>query len=281
MGPGAITSTTVPRPGINLAAAEGGKWSSAHEELLQRASCDVWLLTEVSAEIKLAGYHHHFGREPMAPNRHWAAVLSRDPFDRLDDPHPASAACEVGGTTYCSSVLPWRTSGAGFPWRGASLGARMRAALDELRPRLTVRSLVWGGDWNQSLLGPNFAGSAEGRTHLTHCLTYPGLQSPVAGLSHQLPDAGLTIDHVAVGFKVPVTATFRVPATLATRLYRITTPTSSYWSRTIPWDSGRHADGIIRGGRARSARPGITNSSSSRWRAFHAPTQTWQRQPAS
>jgi len=65
-------------------------------------------------------------------------------------------------------------------------------------------ALVWGGDWNQSLTGPDWAGSSAGRRNVADTLSALELQSPVAGHSHQLTGHS-TIDHVAVGYGVPVT----------------------------------------------------------------------------
>ena len=57
--------------------------------------------------------------------------------------------------------------------------------------------LVWGGDWNQSLGGPERAGSKAGRRDLLSALQELRLNVPTAGLSHHLSDL-LTIDHIAL-----------------------------------------------------------------------------------
>ena len=112
--------------------------------------------------------------------------------------HPASAAAVVDGTTYVSSILPWAGSGGKDPWNGVDHPARVVSTLKVLAPFLhEQKHLVWGGDWNHSLAGPERAGSAAGRMHLLALVDDLGLCVPTAGLSHHLTGL-LSIDHVAV-----------------------------------------------------------------------------------
>jgi hypothetical protein len=76
--------------------------------------------------------------------------------------------------------------------------ARVASTLKLLAPFLHERTdLVWGGDWNHSLAGPERAGSRAGRMDLLALVEDLGLCVPTAGLSHHL--AGLlSIDHVAL-----------------------------------------------------------------------------------
>jgi hypothetical protein len=85
-----------------------GQWSMAHDVFMQKQACDVWLLTEVPGDISLQGYTQHLSQEIMLKGKHWAGVFSLLPLRLvpLDDPHPASAAAIVGGTTFVSSILP-------------------------------------------------------------------------------------------------------------------------------------------------------------------------------
>ena len=107
-------------------------------------------------------------------------------------------AAVVRGTTYVSSILPWAGSGGEDPWNGVDHPARVVSTLKVLAPFLKdQKHLVWGGDWNHSLSGPERAGSRAGRLDLLALLDTLGLCVPTAGLSHHL--AGLlSIDHVAV-----------------------------------------------------------------------------------
>jgi hypothetical protein len=179
-----------------------GRWQSGWLELLLDADCDVWLLTEVNERIELPGYDRHLGEARMRARCHWAGVYSRIPLTPLPDPHVASAAAEVDGVTYCSTVLPWRGSGGEPTWpgagpRGEQHSGRMRFALDHLLDQLPSTNLVWGGDWNQALEGAEWAGSLEGRRHLQAAIDTLGLQVPTAHLPHRL-DGHQSIDHIGV-----------------------------------------------------------------------------------
>jgi hypothetical protein len=186
-----------------------GTWGDLHQELLLKSECDVWLLTEVRTDVELGGYHRHLTEAFMADGRHWSGIFSRDPISALADPHPASAAGVISGTTYCSSVLPWRSCGSDEPWKGARHADKMMAVLDDLHSLWASDELVWGGDWNQTLLGPDWAGSAGGREHVIESMAELGLQVPTAGLSHQIHGHG-SIDHIAVGPAKPVASVERV-----------------------------------------------------------------------
>lgn len=176
-----------------------GRWTPRHEGALRAQACDVWLLTEVPTSASMDGYVVHATAGLMAPRRHWAAVAARKDLAPLPtaDPHPASAALVVDGLTYCSSVLPWRSSGGEHPWRGTSVVERTAYALGELTAALPAERLVWGGDWNHALDGPELTGSRAGREAIRSAVARLGLTVVTAGLSHRLDGRG-TIDHVAV-----------------------------------------------------------------------------------
>lgn len=116
-------------------------------------ACDLWLLTEVSTLVDLAGFTIHRTLDQMQPGRHWAAVAARAPLTALPDPHPASAAARVSGLTVCSSVLPWPSAGPDEPWLGSTQAERTEAVVTEVAARLAEAAsgpVVWGGDWNQA-----------------------------------------------------------------------------------------------------------------------------------
>jgi endonuclease/exonuclease/phosphatase family metal-dependent hydrolase len=185
-----------------------GTWNMAGwlkpgwQDLLLSAECDVWLLTEVNESVELPGYVAHYGEARMAARRHWAAIFSRAPLTPLPDPHVASAAAVVGGTTYCSSILPWRSSGGEPTWPGAEAprnlhSGRTRHAVDLLLRGLPRHDLVWGGDWNHALSGDEWAGTKGGRGHVLAAVEELGLHVPTAELPHRL-NGLLSIDHIAV-----------------------------------------------------------------------------------
>lgn len=185
-----------------------GRWSPAHRDLLTAQDCDVWLLTEVRIDTDLPGYHAHLTKAQMAPGRRWAGVLSRSPLTPLPDPHAASARAVVDGVTFCSTVLPWRSCGP-VPWGEGTHAERTARALDTLVGNLPRNDLVWGGDWNHSLVGPEWAGSKAGRAHLEGALEELGLQVTTRDLPHRIDGVG-TIDHIAVSREATVVDARRV-----------------------------------------------------------------------
>jgi hypothetical protein len=186
-----------------------GRWKPEHEALMVAADCDVWLLTEVNECVELAGYHKHLSAGLVNTKRRWAGVFSRRPLTALPDPHWASAAAAIDGTTYCSTVLPWRGCGAAWPGRGHA--QQTESVLAELVDQLLTRSLVWGGDWNHSLAGDECAGTKGGRAHLLAAVEKLGLQVPTAELPLHI-DGYFSIDHIAVPADRGVRAATRLPA---------------------------------------------------------------------
>ena len=174
-----------------------GRWTPAHREVLHRHDCDLWLLTEVAAGTRLPEYAAVTTEADMLPGKAWAAVLSRRAIAALPDPHPASAAGRVDELVVCSSVLPWRSSGGLAPWVGEDQAQRTTAAVDAIEQGLPEGSLVWGGDFNQALEGPEVAGSAVGTQRILRLLEQRAATARTVGCAHRLPGV-TTIDHVAV-----------------------------------------------------------------------------------
>jgi hypothetical protein len=192
-----------------------GQWSMAHDVFMQKQACDVWLLTEVPGDISLQGYTQHLSQEIMLKGKHWAGVFSLLPLRLvpLDDPHPASAAAIVGGTTFVSSILPWRTCGSDWPWVGATTAEKTRSTLDDLLKHLPRHNLVWDGDWNHSLEGSESAGSYDGREMIEGALKELDLWAPTEQLNHRLHGVK-SIDHLAVSRQRPSSRAKHLPAVL-------------------------------------------------------------------
>lgn len=188
-----------------------GRWSEAHKRLLIDEDCDVWLLTETSERLELDGYSKHQTEACMAPRRRWAGILSRVPLTSYDDPHPATAFASAGKLAFCCSVLPWRSCGQRQPWIAAQHADKTSATLDDLLKKLPATGLIWGGDWNHALSGPEWVGSKGGRKHLLAAVASLALQVPTAPLKHRLPDL-LAIDHIAVPTGTKVVSAGRVIA---------------------------------------------------------------------
>jgi endonuclease/exonuclease/phosphatase family metal-dependent hydrolase len=190
-----------------------GRWTPAHESLLRDLDCDVLLLTEVSERLELSGYHAHLSTELMAARRRWAGILSRDELVPMPDPHPASAMARVEGLTFCSSILPWRSCGAGAVWIEGNHAAKTEHAVACLLAALPTSDLVWGGDFNHALRGREWTGSIGGRSSITAALAKLNLQVPTTDLPHQI-EGLLSIDHVAVPQEAAVNAAEHVSVRL-------------------------------------------------------------------
>lgn len=126
----------------------------------------------------------------------------------MADPHAASACAVVDGVTFCSTVLPWRSCGP-VPWGEGTHAERTARALDTLLGVLRRGGLMWGGDWNHSLFGAEWAGSKAGRADLECVLEELGLQVPTRDLSHRIDGVG-SIDHIAVSQRATVVDAARV-----------------------------------------------------------------------
>ena len=70
--------------------------------------------------------------------------------------------------------------------------------------------VIWGGDWNHALEGPDHVGSKEGRDHIFRVLDALGLQVPTADLDAHRGER--SIDHIAVPKEWVVVTAERVPA---------------------------------------------------------------------
>ena len=185
-----------------------GKWSPDHLALLTRQNCDVWLLTEVRAEVAIPGMQGHRTADFMDPGRSWAAILSTLDATLQPDPHPATAMVDIEGFRFMSSVLPWRSCGPS--WEGATLADKLGATLGVLG-KYVDRTTVWGGDWNQALEGPEYVGSLDGRRQIIELTREAGLSVPTSTLA-SASKGHRAIDHVAVPIDWDVNAAYRVAA---------------------------------------------------------------------
>jgi len=192
--------------------------SEKHQEFIRRQNCDVWLLTEVhpdwaeSEGTTILHFHAQLSKGVMESNQFWAAVLSVLPIERLDDPHEASAAAKIEGVTYCSTILPWRGVKANSaPWHGSNHSEMTENAISALLRNLPKGDLVWGGDWNHSLIGKEHAGSMGGRHHVLEAVSQLGLNVPTTDLSHR-GNYCQSIDHIGVPVSWKVESAERVDA---------------------------------------------------------------------
>jgi hypothetical protein len=94
------------------------------------------------------------------------------------------------------------------PWTGERHAEKTVAAVTALDAALPVGPLVWGGDWNHALAGPEFAGSIGGRSAIVRMLRRRQLQVPTAELPHRI-DGLLSIDHIAIDQSVTTVGVHR------------------------------------------------------------------------
>lgn len=187
-----------------------GRWGPDHLELLLAQDCDVWLLTEVRADVSLPGFESHLTAARMTGRRHWAGVYSRTPLRPLPDPHPASAAAFGMGLNWCSSILPWRSCGT-VPWGEGPASEKTKRALNQLISSLPIGVLVWGGDWNHAMRGREYAGSIAGRTAIQAAVSGMELKLTTEDSPHRIPGL-LTIDHIAIPQGARMLAVHRIVA---------------------------------------------------------------------
>lgn len=181
-----------------------GKWTPSHEQVLSALDCEVLLLTENHASVNLTGYHRQVSIAMMGPTKHWAGIFSRCPMVRNPDPHAASVSVETLGITVACSILPWPLCGDETPWEGPEPTDRMTRVVEQVAASLAGRPLgVWGGDWNQPLMGNLQGFSRASQAVINKAVTGLGLSVPTTDLPARNPEQR-SIDHIAVPRDWPV-----------------------------------------------------------------------------
>ena len=131
----------------------------------------------------------------MQPGKALAGIFSRRPLTAMPDPHAATAMASVGAVTFASSILPWRGA-KGAPWSGDTQGERTERTVRELLDAMPSAELVWGGDFNHALDGPESGGCAPGQRAILAAIDQLQLRVHTIGIPHWI-DGMLTIDHIA------------------------------------------------------------------------------------
>ncbi len=179
----------------------GRKPTDLHLELLRNQRCDVWLLTEVHADLARALEEkinfQCFVSDKMPKGQYWAVVACPKAVSVSPLPNPR---CD--DVTYCASVLPWEKATDEAPWAGSNHEARVQSVLRNLLEYLPRENLVWGGDWNHTMSGNDVTGNMQGRSRLLEAVQELRLVVPTANLPSQVDGAQgrryLSIDHIAV-----------------------------------------------------------------------------------
>lgn len=122
-------------------------------------------------------------------------------------------------------MLPWR--GAKAHWPGDAdvpLADRFRETLEaHCRAIEAARQegpVVWGGDFNLALEGPEHAGVTANRPDLLKAFAELGLEARTADLPHRIP-AIRTIDHIAVPSSWTTEPAVQDPGLSDHALYRV------------------------------------------------------------
>jgi hypothetical protein len=199
VGPAQVVAGRCKTPRVRIGTWNlDAKWSCGHAAILSEADCDVWLLTEVSRAVDLAGYTTHRCLARMSRGQHYAGVTARLPLGPQPDPHPATAAARIGELTFYSSVLPWPDPDDPAVWGHGNQAQRTQYATSVLQSALVSGCSVWGGDFNHALAGPTrWAGSTDGRSAITELTVSLGIDVPTAHLPHRKPGIR-SIDHIGV-----------------------------------------------------------------------------------
>ena len=171
-------------------------------EFIERADCDVWLLTEVPLAFAMGGRTPIFSeRMGTSDEKAYAAVWARDGVEELDAVHPAAAYAIVGELRVCSCVLPWFSA----PWQGWPVEGDYETIVAEAIGRLSEGlmdgpgDLVLGGDWNHALEGEDRVGRPAGLMALLALRDTLDLTVPTAGLDKYNPKGPhCSIDHIAI-----------------------------------------------------------------------------------
>lgn len=185
-----------------------GRWSTDHARVIEDADCDIWLLTDVPARVSAGGYHQHLSRGRRGPSAHWSGILTRLAAEPVAHTSPTATALSIADIVLVSSVLPWPEPHEDEPWEGSSHAERYVTALRETGSLLKGHIPIWGGTWNQPLMGNIIGYSKQAQAALEAFLADHGLQVPTRDLLGR--QRQYTTDHVAVPISWTVVASGKV-----------------------------------------------------------------------
>jgi hypothetical protein len=207
------------RPTINLDSGERlrvGTWNLERGEPQWRRPLQaihvseravLWLLTEIPANTKFDKARSSFsGLVPLGNEQCWAAVNSTLPMKPVKAKHPSLAMARItlGERDFlaAASVFPWRSAAKYWPASdGDTFAERCARTLEahaaEIERASTGLPVVWGGDFNQALSGPEHVGSDAGREALLDAFQKLHLRAVTIEAAGQDPNQR-SIDHIAI-----------------------------------------------------------------------------------
>jgi hypothetical protein len=203
---------------LNWGLSPASERRSVISDYLANQAADIWLLTEVHEDWQPGTSSWQLSphlRVPIGKKR-WAGIRTDFRMGGIrtagDPSHPAEEALclarlELDGVRPSSvlvacSVLPWK--GAGAYWRGLPDGQlnQFRCVLDHHHARIAAERdgaepLIWGGDFNQPLIGPFWGATQAGAEDLRAAFEKLGLVALTQHAEH-LNGQTHAIDHIAV-----------------------------------------------------------------------------------
>lgn len=183
------------------------RWQRAHQAAHMSNEADLWLLTAACSQLQIGNHKPAFsGSRPGEHDQHWAAISSTWPMKPVPTAHPSLVMARIshpeGTFLAASSVFPWRTAAELWPnGDGDSFAERCAQTLAKHTREIMKASLglpvVWGGDFNQALSGPELVGSDVGRGALLEAFVRLGLRVVTVEANGQDPHRR-SIDHIAI-----------------------------------------------------------------------------------
>lgn len=212
----------------NLQRKSGAPTIRGQLEILRAVEADVLVLTEVHPSFMKPGSTpvlSDVSKDEPADGAAWVAILGDD-MQRVDielrSARFAAAAAGIVGdeqVVVYGSVLPWRSASKDVPDRrfpGENSRSMFRrvlgdqvADIHQLQGMFSGALLIWAGDFNQSLSGPNKGGSDEARQLLREALSDLGLAAWNEHARHKI-ETLKAIDLICGPSARPVTSVSRI-----------------------------------------------------------------------
>lgn len=189
----------------------------AARQVLETYPINLWFLTELHADWRMAGYQLACSppRAEAQPHQRKTAIATNWPMKPIPaKDNPAEGRLSLARVTdptsgqtilAASSTLPWR--GAAPLWRGilkqnVSYAEVYKHLLDHTVDRIHEEQrpgepVIWGGDFNQGFYGRDYVGTRYGRALLTEAFESFHLQVPTTDVP-ALNEAHPAIDHIAI-----------------------------------------------------------------------------------
>lgn len=182
-------------------------WRQPHQADHISEEAELWLLTEVPAAWQRVTAKLSFsGSRPGEMDQYWSAIISKWPFEPIETKHPSLAMARIdhpgGDFLAASSVFPWRGAAKLWPEKDGDTFAKrctatLKAHAEEIEKAGSGLPVVWGGDFNQALSGPERVGSDVGREALLDAFEKLGLRAATVEAAGQDP-LQRSIDHIAI-----------------------------------------------------------------------------------